>query len=172
MCVAAASALPSIIAAVSGLLGAIIGGGATIFANHLAAGAASIRSARESADRAKHERAEKILAKGEELVGLLSGASDWHTSAIDAALTPGFAGMITWPTQPERVEALVLAYFPDLEAAFLSPLKTAWIKMSQTVLEMNKTKLTPVEFQEVHETLLRTASALQRATLRSMRSDQ
>jgi hypothetical protein len=163
---------PQLISGAAGLLGALIGGGATILANHFAAGAASARSAREFSDRAKYERSEKILAKGEELVGLLSGASEWYVNAIDTVLTDGFGGMIIWPTQPERIEALVLAYFPELEGAFFRVLKTACLKMNDAVLEMYKTKLSPEGYQDVHATLLRTASELQRAALKSMRSAQ
>jgi hypothetical protein len=108
------------------------------------------------------------LDKGEELVGLLSGASDWHTRAIDDVLTADFSGMIIWPTQPERVEALVLAYFPELGKESLA-LQQACITMNQVVIEMSKTKL-PENFKDAHAALLSTASELQRGALKSMRS--
>jgi hypothetical protein len=167
---AAASVLPPIIAAVSGLLGALIGGGATILANHLTSKAAAARSRQESQDRVKHERNERLLAKGEEVVSLLSSAGEWHTQVIDAALTPGHSNMLVYPEAPCRVEALVLAYFPGVDRKTLHALKVVNVSVNGSVLEMLTTKAAPAGYQALYEGLLSSAVALQRAVLKEMES--
>jgi hypothetical protein len=131
--------------------------------------AANNRSKQEFAGRVQHERTERILSKGEELVGLLSGASDWYNRATNDALNPGFIGMITWPTQRERIDALVLAYFPEVRIESLA-LERACITLNKTVIEMYKTKLVPDTFKDVHAAVLRTATELQNGVLKSMRA--
>jgi hypothetical protein len=138
-------------------------------ANHLTSQAASDRSKQEFADRAKHERTEKILAKGEELVGLLCGVSEWHTQAIDDVLTPEYSKMIFWPTQPDRVEALVLAYFPQLGQE-LHALRLACIQTNQAVIEMRKAQTAHESYKPAHAALLKSATELQQGVLKSMRS--
>lgn len=93
--------LQLIIAGLGGLLGALIGGGATLIA------------ARRAADAAAHRaRSELMGQRGEELVALLSEAEYWHRgprNAVDDRERP-----FVWPAEPYRVRALVEAYFRAL----------------------------------------------------------
>ncbi len=164
----AASVLPVVIPAVSGLLGALIGGGATILANHLTSKAAAARSRQEFEDRTQHERTERLLAKGEEVVSLLGSAGEWYTRVIDAALTPGHDKLLEYPPEPSRIEALVLAYFHDIDPQNLYDLRMACAALESSVVEMLETKFVPVSYQPVHNGLVTTAIALQRAVLKGM----
>jgi hypothetical protein len=93
--------LQLIIAGLAGLLGALIGGGATLMAARKAAEAEANRT-----------RAELMRQRGEELVGLLCEAEYWHRglgNAIADVERP-----FIWPAEPYRVRALVEAYFRGL----------------------------------------------------------
>jgi hypothetical protein len=90
-----------LIAALSGLVGALIGGGAILIAARKAAGAA-----------AHSTRSELLRQRGQELVALLCEAEYWHRGVgnVIADLERPFV----WPAEPYRVRALVEAYFRGL----------------------------------------------------------
>jgi hypothetical protein len=93
--------LQLLIAALSGLLGALIGGGAILLA------------ARKAADAAAHRaRSELMRQRGEELVSLLCEAEYWHRGLGDAIAD--LERRFIWPAEPYRVRALVEAYFRGL----------------------------------------------------------
>jgi hypothetical protein len=100
----------SVIPAISGFVGALVGGGATLLATHLTAAATERR-----------RRADLLASKGEELVTLLAEVQYWfsevHKSSADLSLE-----MPPMPTEPYRVQALTEAYFPAL-----SPLAQALV---------------------------------------------
>jgi hypothetical protein len=90
-----------LIAALAGLLGALIGGGAILIA------------ARKAADVAAHRtRSELMRERGEELVALLCEAEYWHRGLGDAIAD--LERPFIWPAEPYRVRALVEAYFRGL----------------------------------------------------------
>jgi len=93
--------LQLLIAALSGLLGALIGGGAILIA------------ARKAADAAAHRtQSELMRQRGEELVALLCEAEYWHRGLGDAIAD--LERPFVWPAEPYRVRALVEAFFRGL----------------------------------------------------------
>ena len=89
------------VAALSGLMGALIGGGAILIA------------ARKAADVAAHRaRSELMRQRGEELVALLCEAEFWHRGLGNKIAD--LERPYIWPAEPYRVLALVEAYFPGL----------------------------------------------------------
>jgi hypothetical protein len=93
--------LPLFVTISSGLLGALIGGGAILIA------------ARKAADAAAHRaRSELMRQHGEELVSLLCEAEYWHRGLGDAVAN--LERPLIWPPEPYRVRALVEAYFRGL----------------------------------------------------------
>jgi hypothetical protein len=93
--------LQLLIAALSGLLGALIGGGAILIAARKAADAEAHRS-----------RSELMRQRGEELVALLCEAAYWYHGLGDAI--GDLERPFIWPAEPYRVRALVEAYFRGL----------------------------------------------------------
>jgi hypothetical protein len=93
--------LQLLFAALSGLLGVLIGGGAILIAARKAADAASQRA-----------RSELMRQRGEELVALLCEAEYWHRGLGDAITD--LERPFIWPAEPYRVRALVEAYFRGL----------------------------------------------------------
>jgi hypothetical protein len=93
--------LQLIIAGLAGLLGALIGGGATLIAARKAAEAAAYGT-----------RAELMRQRGEELVSLLCEAEYWHRGLGNAIAN--LERPLIWPAEPYRVRALVEAYFRGL----------------------------------------------------------
>lgn len=166
----AALVLPPIISAVSGLLGALIGGGASLLASHLSSEAAATRSRQEAADHRQKDRNERILAKGEEMVSLLASSGEWHRAVTDSALTIGHSKLLEYPSAPFRVEALVLAYFPKLENPFLIRFNVAVAHLHSSIVEMLSTKLTSDSYQSSYEELRSSASALRGEVLKTMHS--
>jgi hypothetical protein len=93
--------LQLIIAGLAGLLGALIGGGATLIAARKAAEAAAYRT-----------RAELMRQRGEELVGLLCESEYWHRGLGN--VIANVERPFIWPAEPYRVRALVEAHFRGL----------------------------------------------------------
>jgi hypothetical protein len=93
--------LVPIISAVSGLLGALIGGGATLLATHFAARADE-----------KRARAGLRATKGEELVRTLYRVSEWYADVMDGLFEKD-GTMKPWPSDEYHARALVAAYFPS-----------------------------------------------------------
>jgi hypothetical protein len=91
-----------VISAASGLLGALIGGGATLLATKLTTSEAHHRA-----------RIEVLTAKGEELVALLCSAGEWF-SVVEVSIPDTAKVMALWPMEPYRAQALTEAYFPSL----------------------------------------------------------
>jgi hypothetical protein len=93
--------LQMLIAALSGLLGALIGGGAILIA------------ARKAAEAAAHRTQSELLRqRGEELVALLCEAEYWHRGLGNSIAD--FERPFVWPAEPYRVSALVEGYFRGL----------------------------------------------------------
>ena len=92
--------LQLLIAALSGLLGALIGGGAILIAARKTAKAAAHRS-----------QSELMRQRGEELVAFLSEAEYWHHGLGEAV--GDLKRPFIWPAEPYRVRALVEAYFRE-----------------------------------------------------------
>lgn len=157
---------PPIISAVSGLLGALIGGRASLQAARFAANLSSRRS-----------RAELVERKGEELVTLLCGAVSWF-DVISVAIGNPSEVLPPWPTEPDRAEALTHAYFPNLESE-ISALKGACLAHKEALtnaravvlkgeqLDWEKTNYAPTYGQ-----ILTAASDLRARVLAQMRVHQ
>lgn len=110
------------------------------------------------------------MAKGEEAVSLLSSAGEWHTPTIDAALRPGHDQLLQMPSEPARVDALILAYFHDVDRQTLLAFGVACATLHGSIVEMFRTKAVAESYQPAYEEFLSTVGALQRAVLETMRS--
>ncbi len=166
MCaVSNATILPQIITGVAGLLGALIGGGATLMATHLT----TKRAARRA-------RLEVVRAKGEELVSLLCGVGDWHSQVtLDAVET---SREMVFPQQPYKAQALTEAYFPA-QTATARKLIQACIDLRTRILEIRtgliigkkREDIWGDAYQTAYKDAMETASTLRSAVLEEMRQN-
>jgi hypothetical protein len=108
-----------------------------------------------------------MRVKGEELVSLLAGAADWYNKLTQDALDGKY---LIWPQELARVDALVLAYFPD-QRALWRLFKKSCLDMHSVITEIYRDKTTNPEYGSTLGAFFTAATALQDAVLLGMQSE-